>query len=343
MEQDTGARKDAEEPGRTDLEGRLEAAHAALGRAMAGQEPATVRQVLTDREREGEAEQRAAEWSPFAKAQDADGRQEPVKESSGPASGKPRKGRLVLGVWALGAAVAVVAVLATVTVVYSAPDASRHGSGSGDYADSAGPGSPTARLPNGSVPASSIPVTATGTTPASGTGTRQPSGSPGASQSPDAESAAEASVATSTAPPDAPAGSPDAASPGPMPMQAASGHALAAQASGKCLSSTSGNDARATVATCDGSAAQTWTFASDGTLRSAGLCLTVSGGKTADHTPIKLTSCDGSGPQLFSLTDSGTLLAESSRKCVNVLGGGTGTKTVLLTCNGREDQQWSLA
>ncbi|MFC4501845.1 MULTISPECIES: RICIN domain-containing protein [Streptomyces] len=121
---------------------------------------------------------------------------------------------------------------------------------------------------------------------------------------------------------------------------APAGSTLTVAAGGKCLTGgSSGEQATATV--CDGSAAQRWTFAADSTLRSAGLCLTVSGGATDDRTPITVTACQASGPQLFKLTGSRTLVAQRSQKCVDLFGGASGSVIVLWECNGRDNQDWT--
>jgi hypothetical protein len=212
------------------------------------------------------------------------------------------------------AAVAVLTVLAALTVAFVALNGSRGNSDSSPAA--AESGQPTPVSPgHGQVPVSAGP--ATGSPSASPT-TIQPDTGP--------------TLAAAKAPPHA-----------SVPASAPPRGALVVQASGKCLSSRSGTGAQATVAACDGSASQRWTFATDRTLRSAGLCLNVSGGATDDRTPITLAACDASGPQLFRLTSAHTLVAERSSKCVDEFGGASGTLAVLWECNGRDNQHWTLS
>ncbi|MCW2872216.1 RICIN domain-containing protein [Actinacidiphila oryziradicis] len=219
------------------------------------------------------------------------------------------------------AAVAVLTVLAALTVAFVALNGSHGKSSNGSNGRNS--------RPVGAASGQSTPVGLTGSQVpvAAGPATGSPSASPATVQ-PDTRP----SPAAATAPPHT-----------SVPASAPPRGALVVQASGKCLSSDSGAGAQATVAACDGSASQRWTFATDRTLRSAGLCLNVSGGATDDRTPITLATCDASGPQLFRLTSAHTLVAERSSKCVDEFGGASGTLAVLWECNGRDNQHWTLS
>jgi hexosaminidase len=72
----------------------------------------------------------------------------------------------------------------------------------------------------------------------------------------------------------------------------------------------------------------------------AGKCLDVSGGQSADFTPVDLNACNGTQAQSWSLGSDGTLQALG--KCLDVKGGGksSGTTVDLYTCNGTGAQQW---
>ncbi|MFF0093042.1 serine/threonine protein kinase [Streptomyces canus] len=122
---------------------------------------------------------------------------------------------------------------------------------------------------------------------------------------------------------------------------APTGRALVVAASGMCLSRGDGSEGvQLYQDACDGSAAQRWQLGS-GVVRSAGKCMTVAGGATADRTAIQLAGCDGSGSQQFRL-DGTELRAEQSQKCVDIFGGASGTVAVLWECNGRDNQIWTL-
>ncbi|WP_327392902.1 serine/threonine protein kinase [Streptomyces sp. NBC_01186] len=123
---------------------------------------------------------------------------------------------------------------------------------------------------------------------------------------------------------------------------APAGRALTVAASRKCLSSGDGTEGTQLFqAACDGSAAQRWRTGANGTLRSSGKCMTVAGGATDDRTEIQLSGCDGTAGQRFHLAGT-ELRADQSRKCVDILGGASGTVAVLWECNGRDNQIWTL-
>ncbi|MCW2870221.1 ricin-type beta-trefoil lectin domain protein, partial [Actinacidiphila oryziradicis] len=119
-------------------------------------------------------------------------------------------------------------------------------------------------------------------------------------------------------------------------------HALVVAASGECLSRGAGTEGiQLFQDTCNGSADQQWKIASGETIRSSGKCMTVAGGATDDRTEIQLSGCDGSASQQFHL-DGTELLADQSQKCVDIFGGASGTVAVLMGCNGRDNQTWTL-
>ncbi|WP_320069436.1 ricin-type beta-trefoil lectin domain protein [Micromonospora sp. RTGN7] len=73
---------------------------------------------------------------------------------------------------------------------------------------------------------------------------------------------------------------------------------------GKCLDVTdnsSADGAAAQIWSCGGSANQTWTRASDGTLRSLGKCLDIIGNTSADGTKTQIWSCTGAANQKWNL------------------------------------------
>jgi lysophospholipase L1-like esterase len=99
--------------------------------------------------------------------------------------------------------------------------------------------------------------------------------------------------------------------------------------------------------TCNGSGAQTWTFApgAGGTVRALGKCLDVSNGGTADRTPVQLWTCNGSGAQRWAAGASSSLVNPQSGRCLDDPGGSTtdGARLQIYECNGTVAQQWTPA
>ena len=72
----------------------------------------------------------------------------------------------------------------------------------------------------------------------------------------------------------------------------------------------------------------------------SGKCVDVTGGASADGTPVDLYDCNGTAAQQWAIGDDGTLHALG--KCLDVASGGTadGSTVQLYTCNGTAAQQW---
>ncbi|SES21423.1 glucosylceramidase [Lentzea xinjiangensis] len=114
---------------------------------------------------------------------------------------------------------------------------------------------------------------------------------------------------------------------------------------GKCLDVTDGSAAngnRPQLWTCHPGPNQTWTLASDGTVRGLGKCLDVTGNGTADGTPVQLWDCFGGGNQRWTATN-GTLVNAGSNKCLDVIGSNTadGAKLQIWSCTGGANQRWT--
>jgi streptogrisin C len=115
---------------------------------------------------------------------------------------------------------------------------------------------------------------------------------------------------------------------------------------GKCIdvpNGTPSDSLQLQLYTCNGTGAQDWTFAGDGSVRGMGLCLDVQSSSTADGAHIQLYTCNGSGAQKWVLSAAGDLVNPQANKCVDVTGGNStdGTKLQLYTCNGTAAQKWS--
>ncbi|HEV2635943.1 MAG TPA: lectin [Actinocrinis sp.] len=95
---------------------------------------------------------------------------------------------------------------------------------------------------------------------------------------------------------------------------------------------------------CNGSAAQAWTIATDGTIRTLGKCLDVKTSGTANGTAIDLYNCNGTGAQQWKIGANGSLVNPESGSCLDDPAASTtqGTALELYTCNGTAAQNWTL-
>ncbi|GLZ76293.1 hydrolase [Actinorhabdospora filicis] len=114
---------------------------------------------------------------------------------------------------------------------------------------------------------------------------------------------------------------------------------------GKCVDISGSNTADGTKVqlwTCNGTGAQNWTFAADGSVRALGKCLDVSGGSTADGAKVQLWTCNGTGAQKWVLSGANDLVNPQANKCLDVTAANTadGTPLQLWTCNGTGAQKW---
>jgi len=117
---------------------------------------------------------------------------------------------------------------------------------------------------------------------------------------------------------------------------------------GKCLDVAEGRaqpGAAVHVWDCYGSlASQQWTWASDGSVRSLGLCLDT-GGQTGDGAGLGLAACRGSSTQQWRLTGAADLVNVGSGRCADVRDANrsNGALVQLWTCAGSENQKWWTA
>ncbi|ROQ98582.1 beta-glucanase (GH16 family) [Streptomyces sp. 2132.2] len=116
---------------------------------------------------------------------------------------------------------------------------------------------------------------------------------------------------------------------------------------GKCVDVAGGNTANGTpvqLYDCNGSPAQQWTAAADGTLRALGKCLDVTGGNTADGTPVQLYDCNGTPAQRWALPAARDIVNPQADKCLDVTGNNpaNATRLQLWTCGGTPNQKWNL-
>ncbi|WP_030438661.1 glycoside hydrolase family 16 protein [Actinoplanes subtropicus] len=124
--------------------------------------------------------------------------------------------------------------------------------------------------------------------------------------------------------------------------------ALKSNFSGRCIDIPGANPvdgARLQMYDCNGTAAQQWTFNSDGTLRAMGKCMDPAGGALTNGTPIQLVTCNGNPVQRFTLSAAGDLVDVSANRCVDVKdwNSANGAALQLWDCAGTSNQKWTKA
>ncbi|GAB2915385.1 lectin [Streptomyces mayteni] len=115
---------------------------------------------------------------------------------------------------------------------------------------------------------------------------------------------------------------------------------------GKCLDVAEANSANGTpiqLYDCNGTAAQSWTVAGDGTLRALGKCLDVAENATGDGARLQLWDCHGGPNQQWVVTAARDIVNPRADKCLDVTdnNAANGTRLQLWTCAGTANQKWS--
>ncbi|UWP78562.1 glycosyl hydrolase family 18 protein [Dactylosporangium fulvum] len=116
---------------------------------------------------------------------------------------------------------------------------------------------------------------------------------------------------------------------------------------GKCIDiagASTANGAAIQLYTCNGTNAQNWTVAGDGTLRALGKCMDVTSAGTANGTKIQLWDCNGSGAQVWQSQSNGTLRNPVSNKCLDVTDNSSadGARLQIWDCFASANQRWTL-
>jgi Ricin-type beta-trefoil lectin domain/Glycosyl hydrolases family 16 len=99
------------------------------------------------------------------------------------------------------------------------------------------------------------------------------------------------------------------------------------------------------IYTCNGTAAQQWTFVQAGTtLHVLGKCMDIAGGGTANGTKVQLYDCNNTGAQVWIPQSNGTLYNPQSNKCLDDPAYSTtpGTQVQIWDCAGTANQIWHL-
>jgi glucosylceramidase len=116
---------------------------------------------------------------------------------------------------------------------------------------------------------------------------------------------------------------------------------------GKCVDvngASTANNTQVQLFTCNGSAAQQWTVAANGTLQVLGKCMDVAAAGTANGTKVQLFDCNGSGAQQWQHTAANQLVNPESGSCLDATGPSSadGTPLQLWDCTGGTNQAWTL-
>ncbi|MER8073358.1 family 16 glycosylhydrolase [Streptomyces sp. NPDC094034] len=116
---------------------------------------------------------------------------------------------------------------------------------------------------------------------------------------------------------------------------------------GKCVDVAGANPANGTpvqLYDCNGSAAQQWTVAADGSLRALGKCLDVKDNSVADGAQLQLWDCSGGANQRWAVPDARDIVNIQADKCVDATGNSSanGTRLQIWTCTGAANQKWTV-
>ena len=132
----------------------------------------------------------------------------------------------------------------------------------------------------------------------------------------------------------------------PVGSAVPTGPIVAGDDTAKCVDDNAGSATQGThvqMWDCNGSAAQNWTIATDGTIRLNGECMDITGASTANGALVQEWACNGGANQQWQAVN-GTLVNPVSGKCLDDPGFTTsnGTQLEIWTCNGGSNQQWQL-
>ncbi|MGA5727186.1 ricin-type beta-trefoil lectin domain protein [Streptomyces seoulensis] len=117
---------------------------------------------------------------------------------------------------------------------------------------------------------------------------------------------------------------------------------------GKCLDVAGGSSANGTAVQlydCNGSTAQQWTVAADGSVRALGKCLDVVSASTANGAKVQLYDCNGTGAQRWSYNaGTGDVVNSAADKCLDVTDNSSanGARAQIWSCTGAANQKWTL-
>lgn len=112
---------------------------------------------------------------------------------------------------------------------------------------------------------------------------------------------------------------------------------------GYCLDGGAGSGKPVQIVSCQGDAAELWTWQPNGEVTESGHCLQVTGGSNATGALLELTTCDAAAQQRFAYQADSTIYAAKSGKCLAAEGStvGSGDDAGLASCDPQlESEQW---
>jgi beta-glucosidase len=116
---------------------------------------------------------------------------------------------------------------------------------------------------------------------------------------------------------------------------------------GKCVDVAAASTANGTAIQlfdCNGTNAQQWTIATDGSIQALGKCLDVTAAGTANGAVTQLFDCNGTGAQQWAPQANGSLVNPASGRCLDATGpsSANGTRLQIWDCSGNANQKWTL-
>lgn len=116
---------------------------------------------------------------------------------------------------------------------------------------------------------------------------------------------------------------------------------------GKCVDVAGAGTANGTAIQlfdCNGTTAQRWTAAPDGSLRALGKCMDIASGGTANGSRVQLFDCNGTGAQRWTATAAHDLVNPASGRCLDATGpsSANGTRLQIWDCSGGTNQKWTI-
>ncbi len=117
---------------------------------------------------------------------------------------------------------------------------------------------------------------------------------------------------------------------------------------GKCVdvaAASTANNTPIQLFTCNGTNAQQWTIASNGTVQALGKCMDVTAAGTVNGTKVQLFDCNGTGAQQWQHTAANQLVNPASGRCLDATGPSSadGTPLQIWDCTGGTNQAWNIA
>ncbi len=96
--------------------------------------------------------------------------------------------------------------------------------------------------------------------------------------------------------------------------------------------------------TCNGTAAQTWTVAANGTLQVLGKCMNITGAHTTSGTKIILYTCSSAWNEQWKHQSNGELVNPHSGMCLNDPGYSTvnGKQLIIWSCVNTANEHWTI-